>query len=136
MRPAVSAALAQGQYDLGEPLTTASDLGYRLGGVDGVPKYFGDYANLATLGHTGNLTVTYLGSFNVLATPAASVGLRCVRVDFKVTNTSSFASAVHLPLYGIIPGYRQVENLENSLFENGPLSPTTQTITWSENVGW
>src|SRR5688572_29066928 len=39
--------------------------GYRLSGIEGVPKYLDDYSSLATGGATGNLAVTYLGSYTL-----------------------------------------------------------------------
>ncbi len=56
---------------------------------------------------------------------------------FTVTNTSTLASALHFPGYGLIPGYNNVENWENSLAgDSGPMSPTTQSISWTETVSW
>ena len=38
---------------------------YDLSGVGGVAKYIKDYSTIGTLGNTGNLAVTYLGSYDL-----------------------------------------------------------------------
>ncbi len=109
---------------------------YSLGGVDGVGKYVADYSTLLTGGATGNLAVTYLGSYN-LSISASAVTARGAHLTFHVSNSSTLASATHLPLYGIIPGYGDWENFVNTLpGDGGPMSRTTQDIYWSEDVSW
>jgi hypothetical protein len=38
---------------------------YKLSGLSGVPKYIRDYSTLLTGGMTGNIAVTYLGSYGL-----------------------------------------------------------------------
>lgn len=38
---------------------------YDLSGIEGVPKYMKDYSTVVTLGVTGNIAVTFLGSYKV-----------------------------------------------------------------------
>jgi len=48
------------------------------------------------------------------------------------TNRSTLASATHIPI-----AYGFYDDFMNSLAgDSGPMSPTTQTITWSEKVNW
>jgi len=123
-----------GEFELGIALD--DDFDYRLGGLDGVGKYVNDYGTLLDGGATGNIAVTYLGSYSVTVVPLAKSGSRTVTTVFQVRNFSTLASATHLPLYGIIPGYEEWENFENSLVPSGPMSKTTQEITWTEDVSW
>jgi len=118
--------------------TSTQRFDYSIGGADGVAKYIGDYSTLADGGLTGNLAVTYLGSYNMTVTPSQVTSNSAV-LTFDVTNTSSLASAVHLPFYGMIdPGTEgAIESFENGLAgSSGPMSPTTQEISWSETVTW
>lgn len=125
---------ASGDYRLGQPL--GGDYDYSLGGLDGFGKYFGDYATLVDGGATGNLAVTFLGSYNVSITPIKVRGPHKADALFVVNNASTLASATHLPLYGIIPGYDKVGEWENSLVPTGPMSKTTQTISWTQEITW
>lgn len=56
-RGLIKAGIAKGQLEGSNP--------YRLGGVGGVGKYLKDYSTLLTGGLTGNLAVTYLGSYGL-----------------------------------------------------------------------
>jgi hypothetical protein len=68
---------------------------YRLG----VPLYIRDYSTLLTGGKTGNLAVTYLGSYN-LTYQVLSVNKGSAIVKFRVENSSTIASATHPPVIG------------------------------------
>jgi RHS repeat-associated protein len=128
--------MARGDFVLGEPLDDEQGFAYSLGGVDGVAKYFKDYGTLLDGGLTGNLAVTYLGSYNVSIVPIEMIDEHAARVTFTVANSSTLASATHLPLYGIIPGYSKFEDWENSLVPVGPMSRTDQLISWDEVIHW
>ncbi|MEJ7646774.1 MAG: RHS repeat-associated core domain-containing protein [Chryseolinea sp.] len=56
-RGIIKAGIANGQMEGSNP--------YGLGGVEGVGKYLKDYSTLLTGGATGNLAVTYLGSYGL-----------------------------------------------------------------------
>lgn len=100
--------------------------GYSLSGFAGVPKYVGDYSTLATGGLTGNLAVTYLGSFG-LSYVASGGG-----VNMRVTNSSSAASALRPPVIGYTRAWHQnVGRHINQFFSSGPMSQTTQEFNFS-----
>ena len=108
---------------------------YQLGGVKGVGLYLKDYSTLLTGGLTGNLAVTYLGSYslNWLATPNASNGT--ISVNFSVSNSSTMQSASRPPVLGYLPGWQStVGNSINETFKSGWGSRTTQTFNWTETL--
>ena len=74
---------------------------YNLGGLSGVPKYIRDYSTLLTGGLTGNLAVTYLGSYG-LKYEVLSIDEEdgTARVHFTVSNSSTIESAAHPPVIG------------------------------------
>ena len=111
---------------------------YALGGLQGVPKYLKDYSTLATGGLTGNLAVTYLGSYN-LSYNVTEVNFEnhTATVQFHVTNDSTINSATHPPVIG----YTQTWNTYigqplNNFFSSGPMSKTTQNFNWTETIKW
>jgi RHS repeat-associated protein len=123
-------------------IATGGDLAgnnnYYLGGGQGVPKYVNDYSTLLTGGLTGNLTVTYLGSYslnyNVISIDPQN---GTATVNFTVANASTIASATHPPVIGYTPWWDQnVATPLNNFFQSGPMSPTTQTFTWTETIQW
>ncbi len=71
---------------------------YRLGGIKGVGLYLKDYITLATGGLTGNLAVTYLGSYNLEWT--AITNGNSATIIFSVNNTSTMQSASRPPILG------------------------------------
>ena len=100
------------------------DNNYNLGGLQGVPKYLKDYSTLATGGLTGNLAVTYLGSY-ALHYEVTDINLdnQTATVNFHVTNDSTINSATHPPVIG----YTQTWNTYigtplNNFFASGPMS--------------
>lgn len=109
---------------------------YWLGGLEGIPKYIHDYSNILTFGHTGNLAVTYLGSYEldyyiVNVDPDAGTA----EVLFHVQNESTLASATHPPFIGYFDFWLEsVEPFVNSLVPSGPMSATTQSFWWSEII--
>jgi hypothetical protein len=117
----------------GGDLTGQSD--YRLGGIQGVGLYLKDYSTLATGGLTGNLAVTYLGSYtlNWSATPDASSGN--ILVNFSVSNSSTMQSASRPPVLGYLPAWQNtVGAYINETFQSGWGSRTTQTFNWTETL--
>jgi hypothetical protein len=99
---------------------------YSVGGWKGVPLYLHDYSNLATGGNTGNLAVTYLGSYNT----RYSIQGDTLRVT--VTNSSTIQSATHPPVLGYTAWWRN--NIGDPLdkkFATGPMSKTTQEFNLS-----
>ncbi|WP_291861677.1 FG-GAP-like repeat-containing protein [Marinilabilia sp.] len=109
---------------------------YSLSGVQGVGKYVKDYSTLATGGLTGNLAVTYLGSYN-LAWQVTGVNGNSATVEFLVNNSSTIQSATRPPVLGYYSWWQNsVGSWINSSFSSGPMSPTTQTFRWTETVTW
>lgn len=101
---------------------------YNLGGVKGVGLYLRDYSTLLTGGLTGNLAVTYLGSYSLHY--ATSDGV----ITFTVKNTSSLGSATHLPIFGYTAAGQSFSRFMTGLAQGGPMSPTTQTFIFHEHV--
>ena len=107
---------------------------YNLSGIQGVGKYVKDYSTLLTLGLTGNLAVTYLGSYNLSwLIRSIDSGKGVVIVEFTVTNRSTIESGTRPPILGYTSFWKNnVGNKLNSIFETGPMSTTTQTFKWTE----
>jgi hypothetical protein len=75
---------------------------YSLGGAQGVPKYVGDYSTLLTGGATGNLAVTYLGSYALTYNVTSfDMNAGTATVALHVSNTSTIESATHPPGCGL-----------------------------------
>ncbi|MEI6566156.1 MAG: RHS repeat-associated core domain-containing protein [Verrucomicrobiota bacterium] len=109
---------------------------YDLGGVQGVGKYLKDYSTLLTGGLTGNLAVTFLGSYDATLT---ATGISCcagkAHVKLDINNSSTAASALRPPVLGYTEWWQKnVAPLINRLFQNGGGSPTTQHIELNEDV--
>ena len=103
---------------------------YSVGGLIGIPLYFHDYSNLLTGGNTGNLAVTFLGSYGL------SYEVNDEILTMTITNNSTISSATHPPVLGYTQWWRQnIEPTLNRQFESGPLSKTSQTIILHENIG-
>lgn len=71
---------------------------YRLDGIQGVGKYLRDYSTLLTAGTTGNLAVTYLGSY--VLNWQATVNGNLATIVFTVNNSSTIQSATRPPVLG------------------------------------
>lgn len=103
---------------------------YNLGGWQGIPKYLRDYSTLLTLGRTGNLAVTYLGSYRLDYSVNNGV------LDIQVYNPSTIASATHPPYIGYTVWWNNhVGKPLNNFFSSGPLSQTEQFFDLHENLG-
>jgi len=108
---------------------------YKLGGIRGVGLYLKDYSTLLTGGLTGNLAVTYLGSYDLkwTATPNSENGT--ILVNFSVYNTSTMQSASRPPVLGYLPGWQQtVGSRINAAFQTGWGSKTSQSFNWTETL--
>jgi hypothetical protein len=102
---------------------------YNLDGPQGVPLYLRDYSTLFTGGTTGNLAVTYLGSYGLSYSETNGI------LDIQVTNTSSIASATHPPVIGYTNWWNNnIGTPLNRLFSSGPMSATTQNFDFHENM--
>jgi RHS repeat-associated protein len=102
---------------------------YSLSGLQGVPKYIGDYSTLATGGRTGNLAVTYLGSYNVSYSTSGGV------LNMQITNASTISSATHPPVVGYTQWWsNNIGGPLDRFFSSGPLSKTTQSFSLHENL--
>lgn len=111
-------------------------LPYRLSGLQGVGKYAKDYSTLLTLGITGNIAVTYLGSYNLtwhLISLDRNKGIAVV--SFMVTNSSTIESGTRPPILGYTDFWKNnIGEKINKVFESGPMSKTTQTFQWTETL--
>jgi hypothetical protein len=74
---------------------------YSLKGWQGVPEFLKDYSAVPTGGATGNLAAAYLGSYPLKYTVRNIDKDGVATVDFDATNTSSLASALHIPILAI-----------------------------------
>jgi hypothetical protein len=110
---------------------------YSLGGIQGVGKYLKDYSTLLTFGKTGNLAVTYLGSYDLKFTLTnVDVKNRTVMVNFRVENSSTLQSATRPPVIGYTDPWKKGPGkwINTIIPKTGPMSETTQTIQWSQAV--
>ena len=108
---------------------------YELKGLVGIPKYFKDYTSIITAGATGNLAVTYLGSYKLSWKANINNGL--MKIRFTIENTSSFQSATRPPYIGYKKFWQNNIGVGlDKLFESGPMSPTTQTFYLTETVNY
>ena len=111
---------------------------YSLAGWEGIPKYLYDYSTLATGGNTGNLVVTYLGSYGLDITAS---DIKCskgtAKLSFLVNNSSTAASGTRPPVLGYTEWWQNnIAPYINQWFQNGGMSTTTQTFRWTENVSF
>ena len=113
-------------------------LDYDLGGWQGVPKYVRDYSTVFTGGATGNLAVTFLGSYkvevNVLAVDCET---GTTHVRFVITNNSTLTSATRPPVLGYRPWWQQnIAPILQALVQNSemPMATKSQRITWTEEL--
>jgi RHS repeat-associated protein len=109
---------------------------YNLGGLAGVPKYFRDYSTLLTGGITGNLAVTYLGSYDLnYSITNVDCCAGSATVTFDAHNSSTIASGLRPPVIGYTPWWNQfVAAPLNGFLPTGPGSKTEQIIRWSETI--
>ncbi len=128
-----AAAAARGQTSV-----NGTRHNYDLSGIEGVPKYLNDYSTVVTGGATGNLAVTYLGSYrttmNVTNINAAA---GTANVQAVITNSSTIASGTRPPVLGYTEFWQtNIAPRVNSFFSSGPMSPTTQSITLNQQVNF
>ena len=116
--------------------TNSDECAYKLSGLKGVPKYIKDYSAVATVGLTGNLAFAYLGSHKLkYAITAVDVENRTATVHFEAHNSSTIESLAHLPVIGYTRLWQgNIDKKLSKLIKSGPMSKTTQTITWSETI--
>ncbi|MFV0507368.1 MAG: RHS repeat-associated core domain-containing protein, partial [Bacteroidales bacterium] len=107
---------------------------YSLGGIQGVGKYVKDYSTLLTAGQTGNLAVTYLGSYS-LGWKITGINDGSATVLFTINNISTMQSASRPPVVGYWPTWQQtVGKTINSYFSTGWGSKTSQSFNWTETI--
>lgn len=107
---------------------------YKLSGIQGVGKYIKDYSTLLTGGLTGNLAVTYLGSYKLTWSVIKKDG-NSATVLFEVSNSSTVQSATRPPVLGYTPLWQNtVGKGLNEAFSSGPLSKTAQRFVWTEKI--
>jgi RHS repeat-associated protein len=125
-------------YKLKNDLKTYGFHNYSLSGIQGVGKYIKDYSTLATAGKTGNLAVTYLGSYRLEYSIAdVNVELGVAEIHFTVHNSSTIQSATRPPVLGYTDAWKNGPGrLINDAFQSGPLSPTTQTLRWKSVISF
>lgn len=107
---------------------------YTLSGLGGVLKYMKDYSTLLTGGLTGNLAVTYLGSYT-LNWRITNITKESFFISFMVNNTSTIQSGTRPPVIGYTDFWQKnIGRPLNKAFESGPMSKTSQTFKWTEKV--
>jgi len=107
---------------------------YDLSGFFGIGKYLKDYSTLATGGLTGNIAVTYLGSYQLTWELVSIEGNEAI-VQFNVYNPSTIQSALRPPIIGYYEWWKNgVGKKLNEAFSSGPMSPTAQTFIWTEKI--
>jgi RHS repeat-associated protein len=109
---------------------------YELGGLSGVPKYFRDYSTVLTFGYTGNLAVTYLGSYGL------SYSVTGDTLNIHVWNYSTISSATHPPVIGYTALWNRLVSVPiDDVFSWGaktagwaPMSETVQIFDFHVNL--
>jgi hypothetical protein len=109
---------------------------YSLGGIEGVPHYLHNYSTLFTFGLTGNIAVTYLGSYNLEYEITQVDRLTgAAQVEFHIWNHSTMGSLSHFPIFGYFDIWDEyIATPLNKYFSDGPMSRTTQHFNWTETV--
>ncbi|WP_461071295.1 ALF repeat-containing protein, partial [Streptomyces pseudoechinosporeus] len=120
------ARMRSGNYELGH--TYMHD--YSLEGFEGVGKYLTDYGTLATVGLTGNLAYTFLGSHQVRMTPLRENADGSVVWRYTAYNESDIESATHPPVIGYTDWWSDTVGsfIDKVVGDSGPVSPKTQVI--------
>ena len=135
MRQEIRAKLeAWAKKGTSEPFPGKGD--YSLAGLQGIPKYVKDYSTLFTFGETGNLAVTYLGSY-VLRYRVTNIDIKkgVANVHFWVYNESKASSGSRPPVLGYTNWWnRRVGKGLDSSRQSGPMSKTTQKFDWDETI--
>jgi hypothetical protein len=122
-----------GEYEIGH----SYKYDYALSGFDGVWKYLKDYSTLLTLGSTGNLAYTYMGSHTVRMTPIRENADGSVVWRYTAHNESDIESATHPPVVGYTEWWSDNIGapLNDWVGSSGPMSPTRQTIDFTVTLG-
>jgi hypothetical protein len=109
---------------------------YSLKGVEGFGQYLMDYLTIATVGLSGNLVYTFLGSHSLQFTiNSVDIKKRTAIVTLTVHNTSTMQSATRPPIIGYQEWYKNsIGKLTDKLFNSGAGSETEQWIEWTENI--
>ena len=109
---------------------------YDLSGIEGVGKYLKDYSTLLTFGMTGNLAVTFTGSYSVrIEEELVDCCKNELTLKIETYNRSHAASALRPPVLGYTELWQSyVAPAINSLFETGMMSPTIQTVTLTQKL--
>jgi RHS repeat-associated protein len=95
----------------------------------GVPKYFKDYSTILTLGYTGNLAATYLGSYDLDYTITGQT------LNIHVTNESKISSGTRPPVIGYTEWWaNHVGRRLDAFFSSGPMSTTNQTFDFQVDL--
>ena len=106
---------------------------YGLSGIEGVGKYIKDYSTLLTGGLTGNIAVTYLGSYSLKWNASINGGDTLIYI--KVTNSSTIQSGTRPPVLGYTRLWQDgVGKRMNECFKSGPGSKTTQTFNLTDTI--
>jgi RHS repeat-associated protein len=102
---------------------------YELQGWEGIPKYINDYSTILTGGLTGNLAVTYMGSYRLRYWVTDGV------LTIQISNPSTIQSALRPPVLGYSEWWiKNIGGPLNNFFSTGPLSRTEQIIEMHEKV--
>lgn len=106
---------------------------YKLEGFEGVGKYVKDYSTLATGGLTGNLAVTYLGSYTLKWTSRIEGDYAVI--NFTINNSSTMESGTRPPVIGYTNWWKSsIGRWINESFQSGMGSKTTQTFRLTERI--
>jgi hypothetical protein len=102
-----------------------------------VPKYFSDYSTLLTFGNTGNLGVTFLGSYNgQISVVNVNQSSGTAEIEFSIVNHSSVGSATRPPVVGYWDWWQEhvAGRITNLAQGDGPMSTKTQNFLWRETI--
>jgi hypothetical protein len=132
VREEAIARLNKGERKFSKPLGK----NYKLSGIQGIGKYIKDYSTLLTAGMTGNIAVTYLGSYKLeYSITDINETKGTATIHFSVTNASTIGSATRLPVLGYMKFWKNnMENKLNNIFSSGPMSIKKQEFKWSETI--
>ena len=112
----------------------SNSMNYDLSGIQGVGKYLKDYSTLLTLGKSGNLAVTYLGSYD-LTWKILQIDGNTATIGITVSNSSTMQSATRPPVLGYTGLWENtIGNAINKWFDSGPGSTTVQNFYWTETI--
>ncbi|MGI6345997.1 MAG: RHS repeat-associated core domain-containing protein [Limisphaerales bacterium] len=139
IRKKISDSLETRCLDCNENNPDFKPVRYSLAGIPGFFKYAKDYSTILTVGTTGNIAVTYLGSYVLnYHTERIVCKLGIAKIHFNVTNSSTLASATRPPILGYYEWWNNYPgNWINKGIERitvGPLSAKYQIFNWDEFI--